>query len=111
MIHAFHFASVSKQLICRDLNIFKKSNRKIFKSNLDLLNRIFLVQIDISKSVQIAILIPFVIGTRPSLPPTEDMWSENVHNFKDTQARSPRRVLSRPQADPDFLKQHRTTVT
>ena len=48
MIHAFHFALVSKQMICRDLNLFqiesqKKSNQ-ILKS--DLSNRIFIVQIE-----------------------------------------------------------------
>jgi len=47
MIHVFHFASVSKQLICRDLNLFKMELPKKFKSNLEsdrsLLNGIFIV--------------------------------------------------------------------
>jgi len=51
MIHAFHFASVSKQLICRDVNLFFSNQiAKHFKSNLksnrDLLNRIFIVQME-----------------------------------------------------------------
>jgi len=51
VVHAFHFASVSKQLICRYLNLFFKSNRKklqikfqvksqSFESNLNSSNRI-----------------------------------------------------------------------
>ena len=47
MIHVFHFASVSKQLICRDLNLFQMELPKKFKSNLEsdrsLLNGIFIV--------------------------------------------------------------------
>jgi len=44
------FTSVSKQLICRDLNLFQIESQKNFESNLepnrDLMNRLFIVQIE-----------------------------------------------------------------
>jgi len=55
MTHAFRFASVSKQLICRDLYLFQIESHifKIkFQTNPDLLNRIFTVQIESPKVLE-----------------------------------------------------------
>jgi len=66
MIHAFHFAPVNKQLICRDLKIFFKSNPKNFKSNLklnpDLCSRIFTLQIESPNELELRFKSQLQVG-------------------------------------------------
>ena len=62
IIHAFCFASVSKQLICCDLDFSNQIIESDLKSNHDFLSQIFIVQI--------VIKIPIAIWICPSLQAT-----------------------------------------